>query len=109
MLTGFWGLMTLVFIMFYSSNLRQQIIVPTFQPEINSDDDIVKYNVESIHLTVPPNQKYAFFEWVNDSLPHIYERVRTMCSTLDNNTFKVRLLHFIGQDKNWPLAERLPV
>ena len=54
---GFWGFMTLAFVSFYNSNLRRHLIAPVLEPEINSDDDILKYNVPRILTDNPGEQK----------------------------------------------------
>ena len=45
LLSGFLSLCN----MFYNSNLRQALLVKEYDPEINSEEDIIKYNIETIY------------------------------------------------------------
>ena len=74
-LSGFWSLTTLVFIMFYGSNLRQQIILPAFDPEINADSDIFEHDVQAIHSGVPTSEIDAWYANIQVNYPEWYARV----------------------------------
>ena len=39
--------------MFYSSNLRKMLILPSYEPEINNDADIVNNGIDTIYAAVP--------------------------------------------------------
>ena len=73
--SGFWSIATLLFITFYSSNLRQQIIIPRFDPDINSDADIIKHNVAAIHVGIPNEQLGHYYTHVMNGYSELYARV----------------------------------
>ena len=54
LLSGFLSLC----IMFYNCNLRQALLVKEYDPEINSEEDIIKYNIETIYSPSP--EEYIF-------------------------------------------------
>ena len=53
MASGFWSLFIMFLIMFYNSDLRMNLIVPTYDPEVNSDADIFELGIQTIHIDVP--------------------------------------------------------
>ena len=77
--------------MFYSSNLRQQIIVPTFDPEINADADIFKHNVKAIHCGVPTSEIDLWYTGIMDGYPEWYARV---------SNINLHFFEWCLQDKN---------
>ena len=66
------------FVMFYNSNFRQYIVVPTYDPEINTDEDALKYGVTKIYAD-RPNERLdiEFYSDINYTYPQLYEMVRT--------------------------------
>ena len=49
------------FVMFYNSNLRRNLTVPDYEPEINSDKDIIKHNVDTLYVAVPDDLVEYYF------------------------------------------------
>ena len=64
----------MLFVMFYNSNLRQMIIAPSVDPEINSDEDILKYGVEAIHSETPNEYIPIFYNNLNAIQPERYAK-----------------------------------
>ena len=56
----------MLFVMFYNSNLRQMIIAPSVDPEINSDEDI--------HSETPNEYIPIFYNNLNAIQPEIYAK-----------------------------------
>ena len=65
------------FVMFYNSNFRQYIVVPTYDPEINTDEDALKYGVTKIYADRPNERLDEFYSDINYTYPQLYEMVST--------------------------------
>ena len=74
-LTGAWGMVTIFLIMFYSSNLRQQLLAPRYEPEVNNKQDILDQGYNKIY-TWHGNEKIPLlFHDIKIKFPKHYEMV----------------------------------
>ena len=51
------------------------MIVPNFDPEINSDADIFKYNIEKIHTYIPHKWLNYYLGGFKRRFPKYFEKV----------------------------------
>ena len=72
LVTGFWSAIIMFFVMFYNSNFRQYIIVPTYDPEIRTDEDVLKYGITKIHTDRPQERLHHFYAEINYTYPQLY-------------------------------------
>ena len=75
-MSGFWSLFIMLFVMFYSSDLRKNLIAPTFEPEINTDDDLLKYDVETVYTDTPNEEISTYYDKMRRRRPDLYKKVR---------------------------------
>ena len=75
LLSGLWSLAVLFIIMFYTANLRKHLIVPIFEPEINSDDDVLKQDIKTIFTDSPHEDLPIDYYYLRESSANIFERV----------------------------------
>ena len=73
--SGAWGVVCMLLIMFYHSNLRKMIIAPSVDPEINSDKDIYKYDIKTIYTEVPHESLPIFYTDLMNKQPMMYDKV----------------------------------
>ena len=63
------------FIMFYNSNLRQFLILPTYQPEINNDEDLLDLGIKTIYTDTPHEWMHDYFGQYEVNRPELYFKV----------------------------------
>ena len=73
-------MVTIFFIMFYSSNLRTQLLTPAFEPEVNSEKDIIEQNIEVIYNDSPHEMIPIFYTFIKDTYPGFYDKVGFSCN-----------------------------
>ena len=78
LLSGFWSLTALTFILFYSSNLRFHYSVPRLEPEINSNDDVMKHKVEPVYIPMDDKMKSQYFQGLETNNPDIFKKVTSL-------------------------------
>lgn len=84
----------MLLIMFYHSNLRHMIIAPSVDPEINSDEDIFKYDIKTIHTDLPHEHLPIFYTGLKHKQPMMYDKVKSSYETAaDVGNFNFLILH----------------
>ena len=66
---------TTFFIMFYNSNLRQTLVAPTFEFEINGDEDIYNHDIKIIYTDLPESIISYEFSGLEKTMPDMYAKV----------------------------------
>ena len=61
--------------MFYSSNLRQQLIAPRYALEVNNEQDILDQGYEKIYTWKADKRIPMYFDHVKEMFPKHYELV----------------------------------
>ena len=74
MFSGFWRLVVMLLALAYNSNLRYNVTLPKYEPEINSDMDVIE-NVNEVHVLLPEKYKEAYFDFILESNPRLYQMV----------------------------------
>ena len=73
-MSGFWSLFIMLFIMFYLSDLRKNLIAPTYQPEINTDEDVLTYDVEVIYTDAPQEMLSDYYNEMAERTPELFHK-----------------------------------
>ena len=73
LLTAAWGVVTIFLIMFYSSNLRQQLVAPRYEPEVNNEQDILDQRYNKIYTWNGDNEISILYQPVMLRFPKHYE------------------------------------
>ena len=74
-LAGFWSLWVMFFVFFYGSNLRSNLVNPRYDPEINSDGDVIRFDVDTIYINVPHDDIELYFPYEKTEKPELYAKV----------------------------------
>ena len=74
---GVWSMIIMFFIMFYQSDYRANLIVPEYDFEINSDDDIGRFGIERVYVMIPHEFIPLYYKPLNVSNPSLYKKVQT--------------------------------
>ena len=68
-------MVTIFLIMFYSSNLRQQLVAPRYEPEVNNEQDILDQGYEKIYVWTADKDIAVQYHDINLRFPKHYEMV----------------------------------
>ena len=92
-MTGVWGLVTVFFVMVYSSNLRQLLVVPKYEPEVNNEQDILDQGYKNIYTWEGDEMLPVYFFDMLLRFPNHYKMVGKTVSLeiLKRNTKQLKV------------------
>ena len=99
-LIGFWGFVVLFFGMMYNCNLRNMLILPFYEPEINTDGDVLLNNITTIYLPFPHDVLSIFTFYSEEILQPLVQRVRFFHFTTDCTTWTVLASAYVLSTSN---------
>ena len=59
----------------YSSNLRYFITLPRYDPEINTDADVLEY-AQAAHVSIPDEYISTYFTFIGNLSQPLYDKVQ---------------------------------